>query len=131
MKRRILIVEDDPQYGGLLKYRLESEGYEVILAGTLEDGFVGVGAEPLPDVVLLDIHLGSKNGLTLVHWARKQKHLAHLTIAAITSLGTFKDLKSIRDAGCDACFVKPIDFKSLREYLEGLAIHTVSLEPHS
>jgi DNA-binding response OmpR family regulator len=126
MKQRVLIVEDDPRHGEMLKYWLESEGHEAILAATLEEGFVAIASEPLPDLVLLDIRLGEKNGLTLVHWARKQKHLAHITIAAVTGMGSFKDLKSIRDAGCDACFVKPIEFHSLREYLDGLSIPSVS-----
>ena len=125
MKQRILVVDDDPDYRELLKHWLESEGHEPILAETLEDGFVKIATAPLPDVVLLDIHLGKKNGLTLVHWARKQRHLAHLQIAAVTSLASFKDLKSIEEAGCDTCFTKPIDFKALREYLAGLAVHSV------
>jgi DNA-binding response OmpR family regulator len=125
MKQRILVVDDDPQYRDLLKTWLESEGREAILAETLEEGFVGIGTEPLPDVVLLDIHLGNKSGLTLVHWARKQRHLAHLPIAAVTGLGSFKELKSIQEAGCDTCFTKPIDFSALREYLAGLAVHSV------
>jgi DNA-binding response OmpR family regulator len=126
MRHRILVVEDDPQCGGLLKGWLESEGHEAILALTLEDGFVGIATEPLPDLVLLDIHLGNKNGLTLLHWARKQKHLAHLPIAAVTGLGSFKELKSIGEAGCNSCFTKPIDFRALREYLAGLRIPTLS-----
>ena len=125
MKQRILVVDDDPQYRDLLKTWLESEGREAILAETLEEGFVGIGTEPLPDVVLLDIHLGNKSGLTLVHWARKQRHLAHLPIAAVTGLGSFKELKSIQEAGCDTCFTKPIDFRALREYLAGLAVYSV------
>jgi DNA-binding response OmpR family regulator len=126
MKHRILVVDDDPQYRELLKHWLESEGHEAILAETLEGGFVGIATEPLPDVVLLDIHLGNKSGLTLVHWARKQRHLAHLPIAAVTGLGSFKELKSIQEAGCDTCFTKPIDFRALRAYLAGLAVHSMS-----
>jgi DNA-binding response OmpR family regulator len=126
MKQRILVVDDDPGYCDLLKHWLESEGHEAILAETLEEGFVGIATEPLPDVVLLDIHLGKKNGLTLVHWVRKQRHLAHMQIAAVTGLGSFKELKSIEEAGCDTCFTKPIDFRALREYLAGLAVHSVS-----
>jgi DNA-binding response OmpR family regulator len=58
MKQRILVVDDDPGYRELLKAWLESEGHEAILAETLEEGFVGIATVPLPDVVLLDIHLG-------------------------------------------------------------------------
>jgi DNA-binding response OmpR family regulator len=127
MRHRILVVEDDPEYGEFLKFWLESEGNEAILAVTLEDGFVKIAAEPLPDVVLLDMNLGKQNGLTLAHWARRQRHLAHMAIAAITGMGSFKDLKSIEEAGCDTCFVKPIDLGTLREYLTGLRIRS----PHS
>ena len=126
MKQRVLVVDDDAQFRELLKYWLESEGHEVILAETLEEAFVGIASEPPPDIVLLDIHLGKQNGLTLVHWARKQKHLAHLPIAAITGLASFKELKSIGDAGCNTCFTKPIDFQALREYLTAPAFHSVS-----
>jgi DNA-binding response OmpR family regulator len=126
MKYRILVVDDDAAYRALLKNWLESEGHEAILAETLEDGFVGIATMPLPDVVLLDIHLGKKSGLTLVHWARKQRHLAHIQIAAVTGLASFKDLKSIGEAGCDTCFIKPIDFRTLRQYLAGLAVHSVN-----
>jgi DNA-binding response OmpR family regulator len=122
MMLRILVVDDDPSYRDLLKDWLLSQGHAAILASTLEEGFVGIASEPLPDIVLLDIHLGQKNGLTLVHWARKQKHLERIQIAAVTGLASFKDLKSIGEAGCDACFAKPIDFKALREYLAGFAV---------
>ena len=126
MKQRVLVVDDDAGYRDRIKHWLESEGHEAILAETLEEGFVGIATAPLPDVVLLDIHLGKKNGLTLVHWARKQRHLAHLQIAAVTGLGSFKELKSIGEAGCDTCFTKPIDFRALRKYLASLAVHSVS-----
>ena len=125
MRQRILVVDDDPQFRELLKDWLESEGHEALLAETLEEGFVAIAAEPAPDVVLLDIHLGKKNGLTLVHWARKQRHLAHVPIAAVTGSGSFRELKSIGEAGCDTCFTKPIDFRTLREYLAGLNVHSV------
>src|SRR5258707_4609869 len=77
MKHRILVVEDDPPFRELLGGWLEKEGFDAVLADTLEAAFMGIAAIPLPDAVLLDIHLGSQSGLTLVHWARKQKHLAH------------------------------------------------------
>ena len=124
MKQRVLVVDDDPHFSEFLRFWLESEGHDVILAETLEEAFLGIASEPLPDTVLLDIHLGKRNGLTLVHWARKQRHLAHLQIAAVTGLASFKELKSIGDAGCDTCFTKPIDFKALREYLTAPAVHS-------
>ena len=124
MKPRILLVEDDRSFLELLALWLESEGYEPILAQTLEEGFIGIAAEPLPDAVLLDIHLGDKNGLTLVHWARRQRHLAHMPIVAVTGDDTLKDRKRSHDAGCDGHFTKPIDFSALRKFLVSLAVYS-------
>jgi len=126
VKHRILVVDDDPQFCELFKAWLESEGHEAIVANNLEEGFVAVANLPLPDAVLLDIRLGNQNGLTLVHWVRRQNHLAHMPIAAVTGLGSFKELKSIGEAGCDTCFTKPIDFRALREYLARLGVFSVS-----
>ncbi len=126
MKHRILVVDDDPLTRELFKSWLEEEGHEVILAETLEEGFVGIASTPLPDVVLLDIQLGNQSGLTLAQWARRQRHLAHLPIAAVTGFATFRELKSIGESGCDTCFTKPIDFRALREYLAHLPVSTES-----
>ena len=123
MKPRILVVEDDPVFRQMLKHWLEKEGYDPVLAETLEDGFIGIAAEPLPDAVLLDIHLGEKSGLTLVHWARSQSHLSHMPIVAVTGDDTAKDRKASHDAGCDAHFTKPIDFHALRKFLVSLGVH--------
>ena len=124
MKQRILVVEDDLLNRELLGGWLETEGFEAVLADTLDAAFILIAAEPMPEAVLLDIHLGSKNGLTLVHWARKQKHLAHMPIVAVTGDASFKDRKSVQDAGCDACITKPVDFKALRELLATLRAHS-------
>jgi len=124
MKHRILVVEDDPSFRKLLADWLETEGFEAALADTLEAAFILIAAEPLPEAVLLDIHLGSMNGLTLVHWARRQRHLAHMPIVAVTGDASFKDAKSVQDAGCDACITKPVDFKALREILATLRVHS-------
>jgi DNA-binding response OmpR family regulator len=126
MKHRILVVEDEPLFRELLGGWLETEGFEAVLADTLEAAFMLTAAEPLPEAVLLDIRLGTQNGLTLVHWVRKQKHRAHMPIVAVTGDTSFKDSKSVQDAGCDACLTKPVDFKVLREFLATLRVHSAS-----
>jgi DNA-binding response OmpR family regulator len=120
MKQRILLVDDDFQFRKLLGQWLEIEGHEVIHADSLENGFLRIAEEPFPDIVLLDLHLAANNGLTLIHWARRQKHLAHIPIVAITGDATVRGKKSAWDAGCDACLTKPIDFDALRKLLTSL-----------
>ena len=126
MKHRILVVEDDPLFRDLLGGWLENEGFEAVRADTLEAAFMLIAAEPLPDAVLLDIHLGSKNSLTLVHWARRQKHLAHMLIVAVTGDASFKDTKRVQEAGCDGSITKPVDFNALRQLLGSLPVHSTT-----
>lgn len=126
MKHRILVVDSDPQSRDLLRSWLESEGHEAILAETLEEGFVNIANPPLPSVVLLDIQLGNQSGLTLVHWVRRQHHLADVPIAAMATFASFKEFKRVEEAGCNTCFTKPINFRALRTYLFSLHVYSAS-----
>jgi DNA-binding response OmpR family regulator len=126
VKHRILVVDSDSQSRELLGSWLESEGHKAILAETLEEGFVKIADPPLPSVVLLDIQLGNHSWLTLVHWARRQHHLASVPIAAMATFASFKEFKRVEEAGCNTCFTKPIDFRSLRTYLFSLHVYSAS-----
>lgn len=126
MKHRILVIDGDPQSRNRLRNWLESEGHEAILAETLEEGFVKIAKPPLPDVVLLEIQLGNQSGLTLVHWVRRQRHLADVPIAAMASFASFKEFKRVEEAGCNTCFTKPVDFRALRTYLFSLHVYSES-----
>jgi len=126
VKHRILVIDGDPQASERLRSWLESAGHDAILAQTLEEGFVKIASAPVPDAVLLDIQLGNQSGLTLVHWARRQRHLASVPIAAMATFASFREFKSVQEAGCDTLFTKPIDFKALRSYLFNLDIISAS-----
>jgi two-component system, NtrC family, response regulator GlrR len=64
MKPRILVVDDVPSVRRMLTELLSGAGYEVLSAGTYEEGkhFADTGN---PDLILLDIRLGDFNGLQL------------------------------------------------------------------
>ncbi|MBI2877656.1 MAG: response regulator, partial [Candidatus Tectomicrobia bacterium] len=51
---RILIVDDDPDTVESMRLILESRSYEVITAGTAEEGLQRARAER-PDLILLDV----------------------------------------------------------------------------
>jgi DNA-binding NtrC family response regulator len=62
--RTVLVVDDDPSLRLLCRVNLELEGYAVVEAGTLDDAERALD-DGLIDVVLLDVHLGNEEGLTL------------------------------------------------------------------
>jgi two-component system cell cycle response regulator DivK len=116
LKHCILVVEDNQLNRELLRDWLEVEGYEVWSAADLKASYE-VFSKRLPDAVLLDINLGSENGLDLLAWMRQKPETREIPVIAVTAHALMADQERILQAGCKACFSKPIDFPLLREEL--------------
>lgn len=116
MKHCILVVEDNQLNRELLRDWLEVEGYEVWSAEGLKASYE-VFAKRLPEVVLLDINLGSENGLDLLAWMRQKPELGEIPVIAVTAHALPTEQEKILQAGCIACLSKPIQFQLLREEL--------------
>lgn len=117
MKRRILVVEDNLANRELLCDWLEAEDFHVLAAETLEQGFAAFKVQP-PQAVLLDVQLGSEDGLSLAKWIRREPNLRHIPVIAVTAHAMVTDQERVMQAGCNACISKPLDFKLLAEELE-------------
>jgi PAS domain S-box-containing protein len=74
---KILVVEDDRDLAFLLRRHLESDGYQVLLAGCGEDA-LWLAREERPQVVILDIMLPDLNGFAVLEALK-----AHPTTAPI------------------------------------------------
>jgi CheY-like chemotaxis protein len=116
MKERILVVEDNLANRELLCDWLEAEDFQVIAAQNLEQSFGAFNVQP-PQAVLLDIQLGSEDGLSLAKWIRGEPKLRHIPVIAVTAHAMVTDQERIIEAGCNACISKPIDFKLLSREL--------------
>ena len=116
MKHCILVVEDNQLNRELLCDWLEVEGYEVGSAADLRTSYE-VLAKRLPDAVLLDINLGSENGLDLVSWMRQKPEMLEIPVIAVTAHALATEQEGILQAGCRACLSKPIEFPLLRQEL--------------
>lgn len=117
MKQRLLVVEDNQANRELLCDWLVSEDFQVQAAENLEQCFAAFAVEP-PQAVLLDIQLGSEDGLSLAKWIRREPRLRHIPVIAVTAHAMVTDQERVMQAGCNACISKPIDFKLLAEELE-------------
>jgi two-component system cell cycle response regulator DivK len=113
----ILVVEDNPMSRELLCDWLEVQGYEVASARTLEEAFVAV-ERAQPDAVLLDVQLGTEDGLSLPGWMRKQSALRHIPVIAVTAHAMMVEQERVLLAGCSASVSKPIEFQLLQDQLE-------------
>lgn len=117
MKPHILVVEDNRLNRELLSDWLEVEGYCVTVAENLESAFAAFSGTP-PHAVLLDVQLGSEDGLDLAAWIRRDPTFHRIPVIAVTAHAMVTDQERVIKAGCNACVSKPIDFKLLKENLE-------------
>ena len=107
-RRRILVVEDNPDSAEAMAMLLRELGHEVALVG---DGNVAVGVARQfePDVILLDIGLPGIDGYELARRLRLQEETRGARMIAITGYGQPSDRERSVAAGFDQHLVKPVD----------------------
>ena len=109
MKKRVLVVEDDPVLTRVLHDNLTFEGFDVRCVG---DGAIAQNAarEFAPDLVLLDVNLPGKSGFDLcAAWRQGSR----TPIIMLTAMGQKSDkLKGLK-LGADDYVTKPFDLEEL------------------
>lgn len=128
MSHRILVVEDNALNRELLCDWLETEGFVVLFASDLEEAFAAFKGD-LPDAVLLDVQLGSQDGLALATWIRRDPKLRAIPVIAVTAHAMVTDHQRVMQAGCSACVSKPIDFHMLRAEIDRWLVRPSKLQP--
>jgi CheY-like chemotaxis protein len=98
-KKRILVVDDEPDFLGVIKIRLEANGYEVLLAEDGERALEELETGPVA-AVLLDIMMPKMSGIdVLEHIRKKYKTLPVFMITAYSSEENFRKAKALGAAG--------------------------------
>jgi DNA-binding response OmpR family regulator len=110
IKHRILLAEDEPKLGQIIQQELTQHGY---IADVAFDGQVAekLFAEHSYSLVLLDVNLPYKNGLTLCKEFREIKK--NVPIIMLTALGEIQDKMDAFNFGADDYIVKPFHFNEL------------------
>ena len=113
---RILIVEDDPLSRELLSDWLEGRDFHIQAVDNLSAGLRAVQSQK-PDLVLLDVNLGSEDGLELAAWMRRQEGFSSIPVIAVTAHAMVTERERIMQSGCSAFVPKPVDFRVLEDCL--------------
>ena len=112
MKRKILLVEDNPATIDVIQKELEFLGYESVVA---EDGKEGVekASSYLPDLIIMDISLPKMDGLEASTAIRKNPKTQAIPILAATARALPGDKEKCLQAGCDDYIAKPFTHREL------------------
>ena len=108
--KRILLVEDDPNFGRILKDYLTINNYEVSLAVNGIEGFEKFNRSDF-DLCILDIMMPFKDGLTLANEIREVNELIPLIF--LTAKNLKDDVLKGYKIGADDYLTKPFDSEIL------------------
>jgi len=117
MKKRILLVEDEPGLVLTLTDRLHSEGYEVESAGEGSVGLELATTEPF-DLIILDLMLPDMNGFDVCRDLRQQK--IQTPILMLTARAQVEDKVVGLKLGADDYLTKPFETIELMARIEAL-----------
>lgn len=113
---RVLIVDDEPRYVKLLRYNLESTGYEVIEASTGMEA-VSLVALKKPDMIILDLRLPDLDGYEV---CRRIREFSWVPIIMLTARGEERDKVEGLRLGADDYVTKPFSAEELLARVEAV-----------
>ena len=111
-KYKILVVDDEDDLCEILKFNLETEGYQVTTANSAEDALeLDIASF---DLLLLDVMMGGMSGFAMAKQLKANPATANVPIIFLTARDTENDTVTGFNLGADDYISKPF---SLREVL--------------
>jgi CheY-like chemotaxis protein len=115
--KKILIVEDNEDSLYLMKFILEQNGYETVVARRGKEG-IGLAREAKPDLILMDIQLPDITGEEATRRIRRSRPLGEVPVIALTAYAMAGDRERFLSAGHNGYIKKPIEPEGLMEEIE-------------
>ncbi|WP_342118785.1 response regulator [Pseudoduganella sp. OTU4001] len=112
--RRILIVEDDPVFAGILADLVLARGYQPMVASDGEQG-LALARYEAPHAVLLDVMMPGMDGWEVMRQLREDPRTCHLPVHFITCLD---ELQRARDLGAIGLLTKPATPEQLAQVFD-------------
>lgn len=118
--KRILVIDDEPGIREILRFFLETQGWEVATASNGEEGLQAFKSAPSP-VVLLDGSMPGMNGYETAQAIRASR-AGEPKIIMLTGDGAPQPSgDTLKALGIDHYLTKPLDDQELFELLETIA----------
>lgn len=116
-RRSVLVVDDEENFLTLLRWFLTARGFDIATTPSAEESLDLVQQRDF-DIALLDIKLGTIDGLTLMDsLTERQPGLKVIVMTAYPTVGT---IRQAFDKGASRYFTKPVDLQQLSEAIQSL-----------
>ncbi|MCH4565404.1 response regulator transcription factor [Halomonas sp. EGI 63088] len=118
-RRRVLIVDDEPQIRRFLRISLVSQGFEVLEAATGAEG-VSRALDEAPDLVLLDLGLPDMDGQAVLNSLRSR---SSVPVIVVSVRGHEAEKVRALDTGANDYVTKPFGIQELLARVRSLLRH--------
>lgn len=115
--QKILVVDDDPDIGIMLKTMLEYKGYDAVVADSEEKAERILQTDTIR-LVVMDMLLSGTNGTDLCTQLKKRQATKHVPILMISAHPNAKDVCIA--AGADDFILKPFDMQDILAKVQAL-----------
>jgi DNA-binding response OmpR family regulator len=109
---RILIVDDEADLVSVLRFGLQSEGFEVLEAADGEEG-LRRAREFRPDLMVLDLMLPKMDGYKVCRALKFDERYRGMPIIILSARSGDQDRRLALDMGADDFVTKPYDMRAL------------------
>ena len=110
--KKILLIDDEPEFAEMVKIRLEANGYQIDLAADGATGIAKVAADR-PQLILLDVMMPGLDGFAVLRRLREDAATRALPIIMLTARGEFKSITEAQALGATDYLIKPVDTNEL------------------
>lgn len=125
-KYRILVVDDEEDLCEILKFNLETEGYEVETANSAEEALTL--DLPAFDLLLLDVMMGEMSGFALARKLKSDDATKEIPIIFLTARDTENDTVTGFNLGADDYISKPFSIREVMVRIRAVLRRTTSDE---
>ncbi len=108
-QQQILIVEDEVELAGMLKYLMEQEGFKADIEYNGESAIRSLKAN-VPDMIILDLMLPQMDGFEVY---RQMRHFAAIPVLILSAKMHDDDIVKGLEIGADDYMTKPFNNKEL------------------
>ena len=110
-KHKVLVVDDEQDLLEILKFNLETEGYEVQTATSAEEA-LGLDIQTF-DLLLLDVMMGGMSGFAMARKLKDNPSTAKVPIIFLTARDTENDTVTGFNIGADDYISKPFSIREV------------------
>jgi DNA-binding response OmpR family regulator len=120
MKKRVLVIEDEPVIGEMMSILLEMGGYRVSSLADIASAKRRLYEKEV-GLVLLDLQLKGESGQTMCNFIKNSDELKHLPVILVSANSDLEQIS--RDCRANDHIAKPFD---LNHFMEKVKMHCLA-----